>query len=229
MSRPYAAARAMGFAFAAMLVVLGAGCATYPPELPPLDDGSRLDLPAQQARQGSRGGVFAADTPWSLTSDSRAFRPGDLLTVLLQETTQASKSADSKLGKSTGVSIAPSVLFGKTQAKTEVGIDASRDFSGTASSTQRNTLQGAITVVVHEVLPNGLLRVTGEKSLYLNQGEELVRLSGYVRASDIDNDNRVSSLRIANARIAYSGRGAAQDANDAGWLVRFFNSPLMPF
>jgi flagellar L-ring protein FlgH len=220
---------ALRAALAATVTAVGAGCANYPPQMPPLDDGSRLALPAPVEKHGQRGGVFVPDTPWSLTSDSRAFRPGDLLTVLLQETTQASKSADSKLGKTTGVSIAPSILFGKAKPKTEVGIDASRDFAGTASSTQSNALQGAITVVVHEVLPNGLLRVTGEKSLYLNQGEELVRLSGYVRASDIDNDNRVSSLRIANARIAYSGRGAAQDVNDAGWLVRFFNSPLMPF
>jgi flagellar L-ring protein precursor FlgH len=90
-------------------------------------------------------------------------------------------------------------------------------------------LQGAITVIVQEVLPNGLLRVSGEKTLYLNQGEEFVRLRGYVRAGDIDNDNRVSSQRIANARIAYSGEGALADANNPGWLMRFFSSPWMPF
>jgi flagellar L-ring protein precursor FlgH len=65
--------------------------------------------------------------------------------------------------------------------------------------------------------------------LYLNQGEEFVRLSGYVRANDIDSDNSVSSQRVANARIAYSGRGALADANTAGWLTRLFSSPLIPF
>lgn len=204
-------------------------CASFPEQAPPVDDGVRLSLPQPVVRKGQGGGVFSTEAPWTLTSDSRAFRPGDLLTVVLLETTQASKTADTKFGKSSGVTIAPSVLFGKAQPKTEVGIDASRDFAGSASSTQQNTLQGAITVVVHEVLPNGLLRVQGEKSLYLNQGEEFVRLSGYVRAGDIDSDNRVSSQRVANARIAYSGRGAGQDANNAGWLTRFFTSPLMPF
>jgi len=71
--------------------------------------------------------------------------------------------------------------------------------------------------------------VGGEKSLTLNQGEEFVRLQGYLRAEDISSDNRVSSQRVANARIGYSGRGALADANDPGWLVRFFSSPLMPF
>jgi flagellar L-ring protein precursor FlgH len=65
--------------------------------------------------------------------------------------------------------------------------------------------------------------------LTLNQGEEFVRLRGYVRAADIDADNRVSSLRIANARIAYSGQGTLADANSPGWLTRFFSSPYMPF
>lgn len=210
-------------------LLLLAGCASYPPVAPPVDDGARLSLPPAAPRKGQAGGTFVADAPWTLTSDSRAFRPGDLLTVVLLETTQASKTADTKFGKSSGVTVAPSMILGKAQPKTEMGIDASRDFAGSSSSTQQNTLQGAITVVVHEVLPNGLLRINGEKSLYLNQGEEFVRLSGYVRAADIDSDNRVSSQRVANARIAYSGRGVGQDANDAGWLMRFFAGPWMPF
>ncbi|HSD40186.1 MAG TPA: flagellar basal body L-ring protein FlgH [Rhodocyclaceae bacterium] len=214
-------------ALCAMLLL--AGCSTFPPTAPPVDDGVRLNLPPPAARKGTSGGVFSSEAAWSLTSDSRAFRPGDLLTVMLLETTQASKTADTKFGKSSSVGVTPSVVFGKPLPKTEVGIDASRDFSGNSSSTQQNTLQGAITVVVHEVLPNGLLRVNGEKSLYLNEGEEFVRLSGYVRAGDIDSDNRVSSQRVANARIAYSGRGAGHDANSAGWLTRFFTSPWMPF
>jgi flagellar L-ring protein precursor FlgH len=84
-------------------------------------------------------------------------------------------------------------------------------------------------VIVQEVLPNGLLRVAGEKNMTLNQGEEFVRLKGYIRAADVDADNQVSSLRVANARIAYSAKGVLADANSAGWLMRFFTGPLMPF
>ena len=57
----------------------------------------------------------------------------------------------------------------------------------------------------------------------------MLRLAGFVRATDIDPQNRVSSQRIANARISYAGHGALADANAAGWLTRFFNSPLVPF
>ena len=211
-----------------LFVALFAGCAQMQPPRPPAADDTPLPLPAPQARKGSSGGVFLTEMPWSLTSDARAFRPGDVLTVVLQETTQATKRADTRFGKESSVEVTPAVVAGKTY-KTDIALGASRDFNGSASSTQQNALQGSITLVVHEVLPNGLLRVQGEKSLYLNQGEEFVRVSGYVRAGDIDTDNRVSSQRIANARIAYAGSGALADANSAGWLTRFFASPWMPF
>jgi len=84
-------------------------------------------------------------------------------------------------------------------------------------------------VIVQEVMPNGLLKVAGEKVLTLNQGEEFVRLRGFLRAADIDANNMVSSQRIANARIAYGAQGTLADANQPGWLTRFFLGPLMPF
>lgn len=208
--------------------ILG-GCAVIePPHPPELTAPAPLPLVQEKPRQGTAGGVFVADNGWSLTSDARTFHPGDVLTVMLNETTQASKKADTSFGKNSDVSVSPAVLAGKA-LKTDVGLTNKTDFSGTSASTQQNTLQGAITVVVHEVLPNGLLRVQGEKSLYLNQGEEMIRLSGYVRAADVTPDNSVSSQRLANARIAYAGSGALADANNAGWLTRFFASPWMPF
>jgi flagellar L-ring protein precursor FlgH len=178
--------------------------------------------------KGQAGGVFSPQMPWALVSDNRAFRPGDVLTVVLQETTQASKRADTSYGKQNNIAISPATVAGKS-VKSDVGIGAQRDFSGTASSLQQNALQGSITVIVQEVLPNGLLRVGGEKNLRLNQGEEFIRVAGYVRAADIDTENRVSSQRIANADITYSGRGALSETNSPGWLARFFASNWMPF
>lgn len=185
-------------------------------------------LQPQPPRKGQSGGVMALDAPWTLTTDSRAFRPGDILTVLLQETTQASKKADTSFGKSSGGTFAPLTLGNKNVTR-GLSFEADREFAGSASSSQQNLLRGAVTVIVLEVLPNGLLRVEGEKTIKLNQGEEFVRLSGYVRASDIASDNSVSSQRVANARITYSGHGALADANEAGWLTRLFTGPWMPF
>jgi len=207
-----------------------AGCAALQP--PAVRPGPSDEPPAVARSSGPRGvsgGVFSADLGMSLTSDSRAFRVGDIVTIILQETTQASKKAGTSFSKESADNINAPNLLGKTFGKAAVGLGASNSFTGDATSTQQNALTGAITVIVQEVLPNGLLRVSGEKTLTLNNGEEFVRLRGYLRAADIDADNQVSSQRIANARIAYSAQGTLAESQQPGWLTRFFNGPLMPF
>jgi flagellar L-ring protein precursor FlgH len=223
--KPFASAAA--FAITAALFMTG--CASHVRLDKPAVEDDALALPKAQApRAGISGGVFSAETV-SLTSDQRAFRVGDVVTVLLQETTQSSKKAGTSFSKGSSASVTPLGVLGKTFGRTGVSASADRSFQGDATSTQQNALTGAVTVLVQEVLPNGLLRVAGEKRLQLNQGEEFVRIKGYLRAADIDNQNQVSSLRVANARIAYSGQGTLADANSAGWLTRFFTGPLMPF
>lgn len=211
-----------------LAAVLGlGGCAVLEPAQPPAADPAPLAAVAAPRSTGTTrgGGLFQPGRTTPLTADTRAFRPGDVLTVMLAETTQASKSAGTQLGKESSAGLG----LGWRDKSVEGSLQGQRDFNGRASSSQQNQLLGAITVVVHEVLPNGLLRVQGEKSLWINRGEELIRLGGYVRAGDVDSDNRVSSQRIANARISYSGHGELADANTPGWLVRMFNHPLAPF
>jgi flagellar L-ring protein precursor FlgH len=211
---------------ATIITLLLAGCASRAPVIQPVDE---APVPVTRAAaRGVSGGVFSSDA-LSLTSDARAYRVGDVVTVILQETTQASKRAGTSFNKGSSVGVSPVGVLGKTFAKTGVDISADRSFSGDSTSTQQNALSGALTVIVQEVLPNGLLRVAGEKNMTLNQGEEFVRLKGYIRAADVDAENQVSSLRVANARIAYSAKGVLADANQAGWMTRFFTGPLMPF
>ena len=219
----------MKTALPALALVLLAGCSSLQPTVrpAPFDEAPALARSAQP--RGTSGGVFNPDSSMSLVSDSRAFRVGDIVTVILQETTQASKSAGTTLAKDSSVGIASPGLLGKTFPKAGVDISAERGFKGDAQSTQQNALSGAITVIVQEVMPNGLLKVAGEKVLTLNQGEEFVRLRGFLRAADIDANNMVSSQRIANARIAYGAQGTLADTNQPGWLTRFFLGPLMPF
>jgi flagellar L-ring protein precursor FlgH len=219
----------MKTALPALALVLLAGCSSLQPTVRPAPFDEAPALTRSAPPRGTSGGVFNPDSSISLVSDSRAFRVGDIVTVILQETTQASKSAGTTLAKDSSVGIASPSLLGKSFPKAGVDISAERGFKGDAQSTQQNALSGAITVIVQEVMPNGLLKVAGEKVLTLNQGEEFVRLRGFLRAADIDANNMVSSQRIANARIAYGAQGTLADANQPGWLTRFFLGPLMPF
>jgi flagellar L-ring protein precursor FlgH len=95
-------------------------------------------------------------------------------------------------------------------------------FKGNGSAAQDNQLSGELTVTVAQVLPNGVLRVAGEKRLTLNRGEEQVQLTGLVRVDDLGPDNSVLSTRVADARIRYSGTGQIADQSRQGWLARFF-------
>lgn len=177
----------------------------------------------------TRGGLFRSGYgSGSLLQDKRALRVGDILTIVLDESTQSSKKAGTRYGKSAEVGIGVPRVLGKDYPDVETSIANSRDFNGAAESSQQNALRGAIAVTVHQVLPNGTLLVKGEKSLRLNQGDEFIRLSGLVRLDDINNNNQISSRNVANARISYSGRGALNDSNQAGWLTRFFTNPLFP-
>lgn len=211
----------------ALLVTAVGACSTFetPPPAFATDD---LPVGVTQQLGGHSGGVFNTATTRSLAADGRAFRPGDTLTITLRETTQASKHADTRFGKSSELSVKPGMLLGNP-VDIATSAAANRKFDGGGSSSQQNTLHGEITVIVSKVLPGGLLQVRGEKILSLNQGEEVMRLTGYVRPADIDTNNRVSSPRIANARIQYIGKGALSDSNSAGWLTRFLTSPWMPF
>ncbi len=187
------------------------------------------------AANPSGGAIYQEGYSLELFADRRASRVGDIVTIRLEEQTSASKSAGTKIGKETEVTVEEPTIFGtlikglSENSGLSSSLDGESEFSGKAESNQSNSLSGTISAMVSEVLPNGLLLVQGEKWLNLNRGEEYLRVSGLVRPEDIDGENSVSSLKLADARIAYSGTGEFADSNKAGWLTRFFLSPIMPF
>ena len=223
------------------LLVLS-GCATT---APPPRDSYRPAQPVSYAPVEPRdGSIYHATQDIRLFEDVKARRIGDVITVVLQESTSASKSASTSTDKTQDTSIASPTILGATPTFNAPGIlplDSNRNntlaatlnsenaFEGEADSSQSNSLSGSITVTIADVLPNGNLVVRGEKWLTLNQGEEFIQISGIVRPQDVSTSNTVISTQIADARITYSGKGFLADSNQMGWLARFFNSPVWPF
>lgn len=226
MNRPFARLLLAALPLAALT-----GCAIVPPT--PTPKYAATLPPEQLAAPQATGSIYADQTSLELFSDPRAHRVGDILTISLVESTQASKKATTATSKKNGNNItSPTVLgqslkFGGKAADTTLASDNS--FAGDGSSSQSNALTGEITVTVAQRLSNGALIVRGEKWVTINQGEELIRISGIVRAQDIGNDNIVPSSRVADARIEYVGKGTLADSNTRGWLSRFFDSKWMPF
>lgn len=185
-------------------------------------------VPAQL--QPMTGTVYLGNDSTGLFEDYRARRVGDILSVVLQESTAASKSSDTSIDKSNSTSITDPIIGGAVGSTNfETGLESSNSFAGGAESNQSNSLDGQIAVTVSAVLPNGNLYIQGEKWIQINQGSEFIRLRGMVRPEDITSDNRIASNRIADAKISYSGTGPTASANSMGWLSRFFNGQLWPF
>jgi len=213
-----------------LLAALG-GCAT--PAKPPKPD-DQLSWAMQPEPPPTNGAIYQVGRDVALFENPVARHIGDTVTITLNESTQAKKSATTNTAKSTnqtlpGISVLGKAVTIKGNPITSASIDDSSKFAGEGDSAQSNSLTGFITCTVTRVLPNGNLFIRGEKWIGINQGSEYVRLSGVVRPIDIAPDNSVPSLKVGAANISYGGKGALADANNQGWLSRFFNSPWTPF
>lgn len=207
-----------------------AGCVSKPYEP---DYSATMPEPAPTAAQAN-GAIYQVGHDVALFENSVARRVGDTLTIRLNERTNASKSSTTSTSKATNIDLPGPTIAGRpvTANGTEIlsaSVNNSAEFDGEGASTQSNRLEGDLTVTVAQRLPNGNLLVRGQKWISINQGQEYVRIQGIVRPIDIEVDNSISSLKVADAMIAYGGKGAIANANSPGLLARFFNLPFLPF
>ena len=216
------------------VLLLGAlsGCGLIPAKDHKPDPVVARVLPPPTPR--TEGAIYQAGQQMELFSDLKARRVGDVLTIVLNEATNASKTATTTTAKTTTVANSAPTIFGQSMTVRgrpilSTTLNGSDAFSGAGSSAQSNSLAGSLTVTVIDVQANGNLVVQGDKTLKLNRGDEFVHISGVVRSADIATNNTVTSDKLADARISYSGKGVVDSSNHMGWLARFFNSAYSPF
>ncbi|MEP5765405.1 MAG: flagellar basal body L-ring protein FlgH [Halieaceae bacterium] len=209
------------------LLLLMTGCAA-PQMGPPQAYVAPYHL-QQQPAKALDGRIYQRGREFSLFQDVKARQIGDILTVVLSESTSGQKQADTSIDKSTSNNMSVPNVGGETWGNWGAELESESEFSGEGASRQSNKLDGSISVVVTDILPGGNLVVQGEKWIAINQGDEYVRLSGIVRPEDVSTQNTVPSTKIADARISYGANGAVAEANSVGWLSRFFMSPIWPF
>jgi len=219
-----------------MLISLLPGCAMMDEMSKPRRDMeySPAQASSYKPQRPTNGSIYQAGYEVRLFEDIRARRIGDILTINLVEKTDASKESDTDIKKGGTSTIAAPTVLGIADPSLKglnlsAALSSANSFTGESESTQKNSLSGSVTVSVVDVLPNGYLKIRGEKRVRLNQGNEYIRVSGIIRPSDINPDNSVESTKIADATIMYTGEGALADANQIGWLARFFISAVFPF
>lgn len=178
-----------------------------------------IDNPAPAKRQGT---IYQSGHEITLYQDRMANRIGDILTVRLEEQTQGEKKARTRANKVANNSFTIPTIRQGIQAHI-LNTTSNQQFNGDGESNEQNKLKGTISVTVIRVLSNGNLVIQGESWLTINQGREYVRLTGIVRPDDIEPNNMISSQRIADARIAYSGNGQVANVSRGGVLTQLLN------
>ena len=179
------------------------------------------------------GAIYKGKSKGLFATERKASKIGDIVTVALNESFNASKSQSAASGKtdSFGVTLPTGLLndlVGRSVKDADYGFGSTQAFNGTGTASQSNAITGLVSASVVRVYDNGNLEVLGQKKLTLNNGDEYVRVHGVVRPQDIGAGNIVNSNRLANAEITYIGAGDVADTAKRGWLSRLVTavSPL---
>lgn len=211
-----------------------AGCSSMPkPAQVDFAEPRQAQMPAANPRPVT-GSLFQASTYRASFEDRRARQVGDLLTIRIVENVTASQKSTSTANRTSSIdgsiTAVPGFTFPGTQAEngTRIGAASKADFSGKGGTEAANTFAGTITTTVAEVLPNGHLVVAGEKQIGLNHNVDVLRFTGTVDPLSILPGNIVNSTQVANVRVESKGRGPQHEAQQVGWLTRFFFN-ISPF
>ena len=227
------------FVIAILSATALSGCSTYVSQLEghafePVDPAVSL-----VGEKPSNGAIFRAGQSGLFATDQRARRVGDILTVTFNEIFAATKAQTAASSKADAFAVTlptglPNIVTGGF-ATDDSGVNGggltagtNRTFSGAGNAAQSNSFTGSLAVTVTRVFPNGNMEVAGQKEITLNNGNEYVRVKGIVRPEDISATNIVSSTRLADAQIRYTGSGHLADASKPGWLSQFMRA-ISPF
>jgi flagellar L-ring protein FlgH len=205
------------------IVYLLQGCTTEPVDmvLRPSPEFQPVYPLAADRQKIATGGIYSNRQSDAWFGRGRNYQVGDIITVLLSESTQAARTQNTDVSRQTKSSL-------PSGANTQVGKlnpflnginlnDNTNSSKGTGTADQQASLSGSVAVTVVEILANGNLMIRGEKKLGLSEGTEVIQVSGVIRPEDVGPNSTVQSRRLANAQIAYRGSGDLANATKASW------------
>ncbi|HEB49716.1 MAG TPA: flagellar basal body L-ring protein FlgH [Desulfobulbus sp.] len=219
-----------------LILLLLAGCARKQPEVVRVPEPLEPAVVKEPEPQ-SPGTIWTGDQG-NWLADLKAHHVGDIVTVIIKEQASATKEASTETGRDTSMTAGIPTLFGYEKVFQEnnprlnmselVKADFTNKFKGSGKITRKEDLVATLTTQVIKVYPNGNMKIRGGKSVIVNNENQIIYLTGIVRAHDVTADNTVDSGNILNAQIAYTGKGAISDNQKPGWLMRILDN-VWPF
>lgn len=207
-----------------------------------------LELTFSQAGATSLFKGTANPVTASLFSDKRARNVGDIINVIISESSRTANSGKTTLSKKSSVaSTIKSLLFPTASAPTaktdplyanapyigsrlgthrgtlpDSNWNSEADFEGDGALSSSDTITGNITAMILEVLPNGNFIIEGRRQVNVDKQERIIVLSGIVRPEDIGADNSILSRYVADAKITLEGKGPLNDQRKKGWITKIW-------
>lgn len=213
-------------------------------EIPTVEEDEE-DIERHQARtQSQHAHMRKTNSLWQPGSttffrDSRAWKVGDLIRVVVEIKDNASLDNSTKQNRDGSDSLGLPKLFGKEKAikanlsstadlSNLVGTKSSRAHTGSGTISRKEDIKTEIAAVVTKVLPNGNLIVQGHQEVRVNYELREIKVAGIIRPKDIASDNSIKTNQMAEARISYGGRGVVSDVQQprAGSQVVDIISPF---
>lgn len=218
-----------------MTLALGitAGCAAPQKVAGPSPEFAPIIPEATSQTSIPTGSVYNVAFSDSWFGEKKAYRVGDIVTVVLDESLDAdttTKNTASRKTKTDVLSPLQIAKWGSPGGILSSDLQEENEISSTGSGVidQSATFKGTMTAQVVEVYPNGNLLIRGEKIVNFSSGSEVVQVKGIIRPQDIQPDNTVQSKRLASAQITYKGVGPNANAQQVPWGTNLLLS-IWPF
>ncbi|MBU8910846.1 MAG: flagellar basal body L-ring protein FlgH [Desulfobacterales bacterium] len=201
-----------------------------------------VSVPQEKISSPSVGSIWPGENAKnSLFTDNKARHVDDIITILIDEYSSGSNSANTSTGRDTKTLADISAFLGidkqiAMKSKTlltdgdivtaglnpsiQIGGSSKNSLTGKGATSRDGNLEAKITARVVRILPNGNLFIEGRRRLAINAEDQYIVVSGIIRPDDITSDNIISSQYIADAKIVYTGKGVIDDKMRPGWLTR---------
>ncbi len=198
-------------------------------------------IPAKEEKQdySATGSIFGqGDNP--LFSDHKAMHVHDIVTIVISESAKSSNISSKQLNKSDSTDLNAGIFSGKNGLVKSaasalnglggIGFNASTQnvFNGSGSAQKNSSFTATISARIVKVLSNGNYFISGKREILIDNQKQIIQISGVIRPYDIDQNNRIDSSHVGDAKILYKTQGDVNRAGQQGWATKILQA-VWPF